>query len=42
MELEINKELALWLAMSETFQEKCIKLGPAYFQNKNNGFLASL
>jgi hypothetical protein len=40
--LEINKDPALWPSMSETVREKCIQLGPAYFQNKNNGFSASL
>ncbi|KAL4147812.1 hypothetical protein QTP88_002160 [Uroleucon formosanum] len=39
-ELEINKDASL--SMSETVREKCIQLGPAYFQNKNNGFSASL
>ncbi|KAL4113273.1 hypothetical protein QTP88_016931 [Uroleucon formosanum] len=41
-ELEINKDPALWPSMSETVREKCIQLGPANFQNKNNGFSASL
>ncbi|XP_050066946.1 zinc finger MYM-type protein 1-like [Aphis gossypii] len=41
-ELEINNDPALWPSMSETVREKCIQLGPAFFQNKNNGFSASL
>jgi len=37
-ELEIKKDPAFWLAMSETVREKCIKLGPAYFKIKTTGF----
>lgn len=41
-ELEINKDPALWPEMSEAVRDKCIQLGPAYFQNKDNGFSASM
>ncbi|XP_050532065.1 zinc finger MYM-type protein 5-like [Daktulosphaira vitifoliae] len=41
-EFEINKDPVLWSKMSEAVLEECIKLGPEYFQNKDNGFSASM